>query len=398
MRTDETAGSRDVALVGGHVVPVAGDPVSGGTVLVEDGRITAVGADVRVPAHVPVVDVRGRWVLPGLVDAHSHLGLIEDGEGWAGADGNEVTDPNGARLRALDGINPADPAFADALAGGVTCCLVKPGSSNPIGGQAVAIKTWGRTVDELTVRAPAGVKSALGENPKRAYGDRQALPSTRMGTVAVLRDAFVAARDHVASAADGSAPKTHHGHEALAGVLAREYPLFQHAHRADDIATAIRLADEFGYRLVLVHATEARFVAGLLAERDVPCVIGPLIHSRSKVELRQRDPVTAAVLVRAGVPVALTTDHPFVPIDLLALQAILAVRAGLAPDDALRAITVVPAAIMGLADRVGALRPGLDGDVVVWSGNPLDIYQRVLRVFVSGREVFTATDTSVDAE
>jgi imidazolonepropionase-like amidohydrolase len=303
-----------------------------------------------------------------------------------------VTDPNGARLRALDGINPADPAFADALAAGVTCCLVKPGSSNPIGGQAVAVKTSGRSVDEMTIRAPAGLKSALGENPKRAYGDRQALPSTRMGTVAVLRDAFAAARDHVTAAANGAAPPTHHGHEALARVLSREMPLYQHAHRADDILTAVRLADEFGHRLVLVHATEARFVADQLAEREIPCIIGPLIHGRPKVELRQRDPATAALLVGAGVPVALTTDHPFVPIDLLVLQAILAVRAGLGRAEALRAITHVPATIMGVEDRVGALRPGLDGDVVVWSGDPLDIYQRVNRVFVAGRQVFTATD------
>ena len=187
-----------VAIVGGYVVPVDGPPVPGGTVLITDGVISAVGADVPVGGDVEVVDASGKWVLPGFVDAHAHVGVWEEGEGWAGADVNEMTDPNGARLRALDAINPADEGFRDALAGGVTSCVVKPGSGNPIGGQTVAIKTWGRIVDEMVIKSPASVKSALGENPKRVYGDKGKLPSTRLGVAAVIRDELTNAQDYQA--------------------------------------------------------------------------------------------------------------------------------------------------------------------------------------------------------
>ncbi|WP_431910587.1 amidohydrolase [Nonomuraea jabiensis] len=384
------------AITSGYVVPIDGDPIDGGTVLVQDGKIAAVGRDVTVPEGTPVVDAAGGWVLPGFVEAHGHLGVYEEAEGWAGQDTNEMTDPNGARLRALDAINPADLAFADALSGGVTTAVIKPGSGNPIGGQTVAIKCWGRSVDEMLVKEPTSVKSALGENPKRVYGDQKKLPSTRQGVAAVIRDAFMKAQDYKAkraAAADEGKPFDRDGTlEILVRVLDGELPWCQHTHRADDISTALRLADEFGYRLIINHGTDGHLLADTLADRDVPVIIGPLFTSRSKVELRRRSLRNPGILARAGVRLAITTDHPVVPIHFLVHQATLAVKEGLDPAEALRSITLNPARIMGIDDRVGALSPGLDADVVIWSGDPLDVMSRALRVFVSGREVYTYAD------
>ncbi|MBO0899100.1 amidohydrolase [Cellulomonas sp. zg-ZUI22] len=390
-----------VALVGGYVVPIASPPLDGATVLVEDGVVTAVGTDVVVPDGVRVVDARGRWVLPGFVEAHAHMGVAEEAEGWAGQDTNEMTDPDGSALRAVDGINVEDEGFRDALVGGVTSAVVKPGSGNPIGGRTVAVKTWGgRTVDEQVIRYDVSVKSALGENPKRVYGDRKQLPSTRLGVAAVIRKAFVDAQSYVArrdaATAKGEPFDRDLGKETLAAVLAGELAWDQHTHRADDIATALRLADEFGYRLVVNHGTDGAAVADVLAERDVPVIFGPLFTSRSKVELRDRSIAHLGVLARAGVRVAITTDHPVVPINFLVHQASLAVKEGLDRDTALRALTVNPASFMGLADRVGALAPGLDGDVVVWSGDPLDVTSRAEQVFVTGTEVYTWDRTARD--
>jgi imidazolonepropionase-like amidohydrolase len=389
-----------VAITGGRVVPVEGEPVEGGTVLIVDGRIAAVGADVDVPDDAEVVDATGSWVLPGFVEAHAHLGVHEEAEGWAGQDTNEMTDPNGARMRALDAINPADEGFRDAIAGGVTTAVVKPGSGNPIGGQTVALKCWGRMVDEMLLRQPVSVKSALGENPKRVYGDQKKLPSTRQGVAAVIRDAMVRAQDYRArrdrAAANGEPFDRDPTSEVLVRVLDGELPWSQHSHRADDIATAMRLAEEFGYRLILNHGTEAHLLADVIAERGIPVVIGPLFTTRSKVELRQRHLRNPGLLARAGVRIAITTDHPVVPINFLVHQASLAVKEGLDRDEALRALTINPATIMGLDDRVGSLVPGKDGDVVVWSGDPLDVFSRALRVFVDGRQVYTWDDEAGD--
>jgi imidazolonepropionase-like amidohydrolase len=385
-----------VAITGGRVVPIDGEPIENGTVLITDGTIAAVGTDIEIPSGTTVVDASGRWVLPGFVDAHAHVGVHEEGEGNAGNDTNEMTDPNGARMRALDGINPADLGFRDALSGGVTSVVVKPGSGNVIGGQTVAVKTWGRVVDEMIIKSPCSVKSALGENPKRVYGEKKQLPSTRQGVAAVIRDAMTKAQDYRArrdaAAVKGDPFDRDNTSEVLVRVLERELPWSQHTHRADDIATAIRLADEFGYRLIVNHATEGFLIADILAERGIPCVVGPMLGSRSKVELRERTLANPGRLAKAGVLVAITTDHPVVPIHFLVHQATFAVKEGMVRDDAMRAITTNPAQIMGLDDRVGALRPGLDGDVVIWSGDPLDVMSRALQVFVGGVSAYEYTD------
>jgi imidazolonepropionase-like amidohydrolase len=391
---------RAVAITGGRVVPISGDPIDGGTVLVADGKITAVGADVRVPDGVPVVDATGSWVLPGFVEAHGHVGVHEEAEGWAGSDTNEMTDPVTAQVRALDAINPADLGFRDAVGGGVLAVNVNPGSGNPIGGQTCALKCWGRTVDEMLLRAPAGLKSALGENPKRVYGEQKKTPSTRLGVAAVIRGAFVEAANYLAKIeAEQAKPESERKPvdrdlklEALGRVLRREIPWRQHCHRADDIATAMRIAGEFGYELVIDHGTEAHLVADLLAERNIPVIIGPLFTSRSKVELRNRSLANPGKLAAAGVTIAITTDHPVVPINFLVHQASLSVKYGLDRDTALRALTINPAMIIGVDDRLGSLEPGKDADIVVWSGDPLDVLSRVQRAFLDGREIYTAVD------
>lgn len=385
MTTDLTA------FTGGRVVPIDGPVVDGGTVLVRAGRIEAVGAGVAVPDGAEVVDCAGRWVLPGFLDAHVHLGVHEEGEGRDGNDTGELTDPSTPQVRALDAVNPADVGFADALAAGVLAVNVNPGSGNAIGGQTVALRCWGRTVEEMLLRAPSGMKSALGENPKRTYGDKGRLPSTRLGTAAVIRAALAAAADYDAKRRledEGRRPDRDLGLEALAMVLRREIPWRQHCHRADDIATALRLAEEFGYDLVLDHGTEAHLLADVIAERGVPVLIGPLMTSRSKVELRQRSLRNPGLLAAAGVEISIITDHPVVPVNFLVLQAILAVKEGLDPEVALRSLTLHPARVMGVLDRLGSLTAGKDADIVVWSGDPLDIRSRVLAAWVAGRHAF----------
>ena len=386
-----------VAITGGRVVPVTADPVENGTVLIEDGKITAAGAGLAVPDGAQVIDAAGQWVLPGFVEVHGHVGVHEEATGWAGSDTNEMTEPVTAQVRALDAINPADLGFRDAISGGVLAVNVNPGSGNPIGGQTVALRCWGRTVDEMLLREPSGLKSALGENPKRVYGEQGKMPSTRLGTAAVIRGAFVSAANYLAKLdAEAAKPEADRKPvdrdlklEALGRVLRREIPWRQHCHRADDIATALRIAEEFGYDLVIDHGTEAHLVADLLAARNIPVIIGPLFTSRSKVELRNRSLANPGRLAAAGIMIAITTDHPVVPIHFLIHQATLAVKEGLDPATALRAVTIHPARIIGVDDRLGSLTPGKDADLVIWSGDPLDVMSRAERAVLDGREIYT---------
>ncbi|QDO89213.1 amidohydrolase [Ornithinimicrobium ciconiae] len=381
-----------LAITNAHVVPVDGEPFEG-TIVVDNGTITALGAEIEVPDGAETINAGGQWVLPGLIDAHVHLGVWEEGEGWAGQDTNEMTDPVMAAARALDGINPREQGFDDALAGGITSVNVNPGSGNPIGGLTVALKTYGRYVDEMVLRSPSGLKAALGENPKRVYGDQKKTPSTRLGVALILRKAFTEARNYLEktakTTAEGEYAEGHLVNQALVQVLNREIPWRQHCHRADDIATAIRIAEEFGYELVLDHGTESYLIADLIAEKGIPVLYGPLIVSRSKVEVRERTPAAPGILDRAGVKVSIITDHPVVPIEHLITQVALAVREGMDRDAALRSVTINPAEVMGVADRVGSLAVGKDADLVLWSGDPIDLQSRALRVWIEGREVYS---------
>ncbi|MCS5522315.1 amidohydrolase [Curtobacterium flaccumfaciens] len=389
--------SNSFAITGAHVVPVSAPAFDGGAVVVEDGRITAIGPDVSPPDGMTVIDAAGSWLVPGFVEAHGHVGIHEEANGEAGNDTNEMTAPNMAGVRAIDAIDIDDEGFRDALAGGITSIVVKPGSGNPIGGQSVAIKTWGgRTIDEQLISDSVSVKSALGENPKRVYGGKGQTPSTRLGVAKIIRDAFVEAQNYRA-ARDAAAAKDEPfardlTKETLVRVLDGELVWDQHTHRHDDIATAIRLSEEFGYRLVVNHGTEAHKIAAVLAAKDIPVIYGPLFTSRSKVELRDRGIPNLATIAAAGVRVAITTDAPVVPINMLVDQATAAVKEGLPAQTALEALTTNPAEFLGFGDRVGRLAEGYDADLVLWDGDPLDATSRATRVWIDGKSVFTWAD------
>ncbi|MGE5554240.1 MAG: amidohydrolase [Betaproteobacteria bacterium] len=384
------------AIVNGNLWTVTRGRIKGGTVLFDRGKLVAVGERVPLPDGTEVFDAQGRIVTPGIIDAHTHLGISEEGIGFEGADYNEKSEPLTPHLRALDGINPEEIGLADALAGGVTACTVAPGSANVLGGQMVAIKTRGTVIDRMVLRQPAGLKAAFGENPKRVYHEQKKSPQTRMGTAGLLRKALLEARTYAekrrpgGGEASGPPPDRDLGLEAVAGVLERRYPLRAHAHRADDIMTAIRVAEEFGIDLVIEHATEGHKIASELAARGIPVVVGPLLASRSKYELRDRSLETPRLLYEAGVRFALMTDHPVVPVQYLPLCAGLAVREGLPEEAALRAITLSAAEIMGVADRLGSLEPGKDADLVVWSGHPLEVRSRPVAVWCDGEVSFRA--------
>lgn len=380
-----------IAITNAHVIPVDGDPFDG-TVLIADGRILELGTDVTVPADAEIIDAQGAQLTPGLVDAHVHLGVHPEGDGGGASDTNEMTGVNQAAVRTLDAIDPFEEGWDAALAGGVTTVNVNPGSGNPIGGQATTLHTFGRIVDRMVLREPAGVKSALGENPKRVYGEKKQTPSTRLGNAKVIREAFVAAQNYMAqqerAEADGKPFDRDLTKETLAKVLRREMPWRQHCHRADDVVTAVRLADEFGYDLVIDHGTEAHKVADLLAEKSIPVLLGPLFTTKSKMELRGRSIANAAKLAAAGVEISLITDHPVIPIGFHVHQASLAIREGLDRETALRAITINPARALGVDGEVGSIVVGKRADLVLWSGDWADTMSRPTRVLIDGQTVF----------
>ena len=375
--------------------PMQRATIEAGFLRLAGGKIQALGA---MADYVPqdgeqVLDAAGCVLTPGLVDVHSHLGMIENALGFEGDDVNEITDPCTPHLRAIDGVNPLDRCFAEALAAGVTTVVTSPGSANPVGGQAAAIKTWGRRIDDMLLKASAAMKFALGENPKSCYNDRDEAPVTRMATAAIIREALFKAREYLqkqtraAADPDVDAPEFDMKCEELVPVLRRQVQAHFHAHRADDIFTAIRIAREFGLDYVIVHGTEAHLVADLLAQEGARVITGPSLGDRGKPELANLSFATPGVLNRAGVLCSICTDHPETPLPYLPLCAALAVKSGMAEEEALRAITWYPARIAGLDGRVGSLAPGLDADLVLWSESPLHLSAAVRAVMVAGEWV-----------
>lgn len=378
-----------VAIVNGNIYTISGGIIEKGTILIEGGKITAVGKGLAAPKGAEIFDAAGKVITPGIIDAHTHLGIHEEGVGIEGRDYNEKVDPVTPQMRAIDGINPDEPGTKDALAGGVTAVISGPGSANVIGGESVAIKTYGRVIDRMVIRQPAGLKVAFGENPKRVYTELKKTPVTRMGTAALLRQALVAGQNYLAriERAKGDPekmPDRDLGMEAIARVLRREVPMRAHAHRADDMMTAIRIAEEFNVQLTLEHATESHKITDELAKRGIPAVVGPTLIGREKFELRDRTFETPRVLYEAGIKFALMTDHPVIPVQYLPLAAALAVREGLPEDVAMRSITLSAAEIIGVADRIGSIEAGKDADLVIWSRLPLDPQARAEKVFVDG--------------
>lgn len=381
-----------LAIKDGRVLTMAGPALERGTVLIKDGRIEAVGTDLPIPDGADVVDAHGKVVMPGLIDAHCHVGVAEEVYRVEGDDTNEYSDPLTPHLRAIDAVNPEDLGFTDALAGGVTTVCTTPGSANILGGEMLAMKTAGRVVDEMVIRAPVGLKAALGENPKRVYGKEKKAPITRMASAALLRTALVGARNYLdklerAGRDKGEKPERDLKYEIVGKVLTGEIPLRLHAHRADDIMTALRIAREFGLRLVIEHATEGWKVADILAREQIPVVIGPIITNRAKVELRDRTIEAARRYQEAGVRFAIMTDHPVVPIEYLGLSAALTVRGGLDEESALKAVTIEAARILGLDDRIGSLEPGKDADLIILDRDIFDVRAKVERVYIGGSEV-----------
>ena len=360
-------------------------------ILLADGKIAAIGTDLTAPADAAVFDADGLEVYPGFVDAHTHIGLDGYGIGYEGCDYNEMNDIWTPQLRAIDGINPRDPSLADARRAGVTCVCTGPGSANVLGGTFLAMKTVGDRVDKMVVRDPVAMKCAFGENPKRCYRDK--CDSTRMSTAAFLRGALMQARDYGArkQAANGDItkmPAYNQKLEALLPVLAREIPLKAHSHQANDIFTAPRIAREFNLRLTLEHVTEGHLIADELAgEKDVPMAVGPSLTFASKFELQNKSWSTPAVLTAAGCHVSIITDSSVIPQQYLPLCAGMAIKAGMDPFDALKAITLNPAEHVGVADRVGSLEVGKDADLVITAGSPFEVLTEVKAVFIDGARI-----------
>ncbi len=377
----------------GYIKPMVGSELENGCVLIDDqGKIAAVGVELTAPAGAEVIDAGGRLVTPGCVEGHCHIGLQNEGMGWEGLDINETSDPIQPHMRGIDSINPQDEGFALALRGGVTSACAGPGSSNVVGGSFAAIKLAGKRVDKMIIKNPVAMKCAFGENPKRRYGaGMKKSPVTRMGTAALLRELLFKTRRYRDDKLAGKTPAFDMKLEAMLPVIEGDLPLKCHAHRADDILTAIRIAREFNVKLTLEHCTEGVIIADELAEEGVAAFVGPTLGHSGKIETRNKSFATPAILHTAGVPVSITTDAPVIPLQYLPLCAGLAVSAGLDMEEGWRAITINPATYTGIADRVGSLEPGKDGDVVIWTANPLTtIGGEAYMTIVDGRIVYQA--------
>ncbi|HEX9914155.1 MAG TPA: amidohydrolase [Candidatus Bathyarchaeia archaeon] len=388
-----------LAIKGGRILTITKGVIEEGTVLIEDGKISKVGKNVKIPKDAEVIDASGKVVMPGLVEAHSHIGIWEEGIGWAGSDGNEMTAPATPEVKALDGIkaNADETGLRAALEAGITTVNIMPGSANVIGGWGVVVKTAPKTtVEDMVLMHPSGMKCAFGENPMRVYGvDKKQYPSTRMGEAAVLRkwlqDAktYMEKRERLKDDPD-KLPDTNLQLEALIPVLRGEIPLKVHSHRADDIAIAIRVAEEFGVKLTWEHATEGHRNAEWIAKKGIPAVWGPSLMSRPKWEMRELSFKTPKALYDAGVKFAIQTDSTGQDISFLPICATLAVRNGLPREAALKAITINPAEILGVADKVGSIEEGKDADIRILSGDPLDVLSVVEMVIIDGKVEYKA--------
>ncbi len=381
------------AIINGNIKTMACKEYNAGTILIENGKILSVGDDIEIPESADVIDAEGRMILPGFVDVHSHIGMWEESTGFEGSDGNEITDPVTPQMRAIDGAYPLDPAFEEAYKHGVTTVVTGPGSANVIGGQFFALKTYGHCVDDMKVKDPVAMKCAFGENPKRCYGKNDKSPMTRMAIASIMRDSLEATIDYMnrkATALQDGSPLTPHNrkYEALIPVIKKELPFKVHAHRADDILTAIRIAKEYDLRLTLDHCTDGHLVADEIVDSGFPAVIGPSFGFKSKLELKNKTFETAAILCHKGVKVAIMTDHPVFNQYELPIFAGLAVKSGMTRQEALEAITINPAQIGEIDERVGSIEEGKDADIVIWDNDPLSLEYRVFMTIIDGKAVY----------
>ena len=377
----------------GHIKTMAGMELDNGCILIgDDGKIVSVAENIPAPEGAQVIDAQGRLVTPGCVDAHCHIGLDNEAVGWEGKDYNEMVDPITPQMRAIDSIYPLDESFANAIQGGVTTACTGPGSATVVGGTFVAIKLFGKRVDKMIVKYPLAMKCAFGENPKRCYGQAgKKAPMTRMGTAAVLRELLFKSKRYLEDKEAGKNPPFDMKLEAMIPVMKGELPLKCHAHRSDDILTSIRIAKEFGLKMTMDHCTDGAVIADELAEEGLPAFVGPSLGSKTKIELMSKSFTTPAKLHAAGVPISIITDAPVIPLQYLPMCAGLAVKGGLPLEEAWKAITINPANQTGIGDRVGSLEPGKDGDVVIWTADPLQcIGGEAYTTIIDGKVVYQA--------
>ncbi len=387
-----------LAITNARILTITDGEIPSGTVLIDDGKITAVGTEVSIPEEAEVIDAEGLWLTPGLIDAHSHVGVYGEPMTFASSDGNEMTDPITPHLRGMDSFDPNDRAIPDVVQGGVTALYTQPGSANVIGGTGLMVKLVGRTVEEMRVPGVEHMKMALGENPKRVYGEMKKMaPATRMASAAKLREALIDAQNYldkweeweVGSEEDQKKgrPGRELGKEMLGKVLTGEMKARIHCHRADDMMTAIRVAEEFNLDFSLEHATEGYKIADILADKQVPCIVGPLLLSRMKMEVQDITLKNPGILSRAGVKVCIQMDG-FSDTQWLALHAGLAVREGMPEEEAFKSITLYPAQLLGVEDRMGSIEAGKDADLALFDGHPFHTYTRCQKVLIDGAVVF----------
>ena len=379
-------------LINAKIYTMDAEIIENGYIFVEEKKIKKVGKMLELNFHDEnTIDLQGRSVYPGFIDAHTHMGLFENGLGFEGEDGNEYTDPSTPQLRALDAVNPMDKSFEEALLAGVTTVVTGPGSANPIGGQLLAMKTAGVCVDDMVIKEPVAIKFAFGENPKMIYNEKSQTPMTRMATAAIIREQLAKAQRYLAeknkaeeNPSEYDLPEYDAKCAALIPLLKKEISAHVHAHRADDIFTAIRIAKEFDINYVIVHATEGHLIAEKLKAEQVQILSGPILSDRSKPELVNLSPKTPGILSGNEISLAITTDHPETPIQYLPLCAAVAIREGMDYYEALKAMTITPAKICGISDRVGSISVGKDSDLVVFENSPFDIMKKPLLIMCDG--------------
>lgn len=391
-------------IINANIKTMEQQEIEQGYLQITDGKIQEIGAMSVLkinPIDDPdILDAKGDWVLPGLVDAHCHLGMWENGLGFEGDDGNEETDPITPQMRAIDAVNPMDGCFLEALESGVTTVVTGPGSANPISGSWCALKTAGKRIDDMLIHPSVGMKFSLGENPKSVYHGKNETPMTRMGTAALIREQLHKAKRYQKECKkskknpDCDPPEYDIKCEALLPVLKRKMKAFFHAHRTDDIFTAIRIAKEFQLDYVIVHGTEGYLIADELSAENAPVISGPVICDRSKPELRNLNVQNSAVLHKAGVKTAICTDHPVIPIQYLGISGGVAMRGGLDYDQTLEMLTIIPARICGIDHRVGSIKPGKDADLIIINGDILNVYAQPRYVLIDGKIVFDQSKTA----
>jgi imidazolonepropionase-like amidohydrolase len=382
-----------IALKGGTFITVTGNKLNDGAIIFDEDKIIGLSKKGEaLPQKASIIDTSGKYITPGLIDAHTHIGICEEGVGEDLYDENETTNPSTPHLRVIDAINPGDSAFQDAIIAGVTTVQVLPGSANVFGGEGSVLKVYGETVEDMLITECSGVKVAFGENPRKVYGSEQKKnPRTRMAIAALIRENLVEAKNYIKRQEKNSDENRDLKNESLAKLLTGEVVMRAHAHRADDIATVLRIAKEFNLKFTIEHCTEGQKLSGLLAEMQVPVALGPNLSSKSKIELRDMTWQNVTNLAAAGVPFTIITDHPVVPIQYLNVCAALTVREGLAESEAFAAITINAARHIGLEDRIGSLESGKDADIVIWSGHPFDYRSRVEKTFINGKLVYDST-------